>query len=167
MRVVVMGVSGCGKTSVGSELAASLGYPFADADDFHSAANKAKMAAGTGLTDDDRWPWLDALGEWLAQRPDSVLACSALRRVYRDRLREHAGVVVFLHLTAGASVLRQRLDARTKSSDHFAGSSLLESQLATLEPLHFDEVGGSIDVGHASLRSVVSEAHDIIALQDD
>ncbi len=167
MRVVVMGVSGCGKSSVGADLAAGLGYDFADADVYHSEANVAKMSAGIGLTDEDRWPWLDEVGDWMRDHPDSVMACSALRRVYRDRLRQRAGSVVFLHLVAARSVLEERLTVRAATTGHFASATLLDSQLATLEPLGFDEVGGVVDIGHASLAGVIQECHDIIALHDD
>jgi len=167
MRVVVMGVTGCGKSSVGAALATSLGYPFADADDFHSGANIAKMAAGEALTDADRWPWLDTVGTWLGEHTDAVVACSSLRRAYRDRIRAAAGTAVFLHLAAPRSVIAQRVARRTQTEGHFAGVELLESQYATLEPLGFAEVGGTIDVTHRTLEEAVTEAHDIIALQDD
>lgn len=167
MRVVVMGVAGCGKSSVGERLASALGYDFADADAFHSEASIAKMSAGVGLSDEDRWPWLDTVGDWLHEHPDSVMACSALRRSYRDRLKSRAGSVVFLHLMASRSVLERRLVDRSATSGHFASVSLLASQLATLEPLGFDEVGGVVDVSHASLEDVIHECHDIIALHDD
>lgn len=167
MRVVVMGVTGCGKTSVGRELASSLGFVFADGDDFHSPSNVAKMAAGTPLTEDDRWPWLDEVGTWLSSHPDAVVACSALRKSYRNRIRERAGTTVFLHLAAPPSVIVERVHRRSVDEGHFAGVDLLESQFALLEPLGYDEIGGSIDVTHLTLAEVVEEAHDIIALQDD
>lgn len=162
-----MGVTGCGKSSVGASLAAMLGVEFADADDFHPQANKDKIAAGIALTDGDRWPWLDDVGVWLASRPDSVVACSALRRAYRDRLRAAAGATVFLHLHAPQSVLAERVSARQARDGHFAGVSILASQYATLEPLGFDEVGGTIDVSHATPEQVVEAAAEIVALQDD
>lgn len=167
MRVVVMGVTGCGKSSVGAAIAGSLGFAFADADDFHPPANIAKMMAGEPLTDEDRWPWLDAVGQWLASHPDAVVACSALRKAYRDRIRAAAGMTVFLHLTAPQSVIAQRVHRRTIDEGHFAGVDLLASQYETLEPLGFTEVGGTIDVSHRSLAETIDEAHDIIALQDD
>lgn len=126
-----MGVSGCGKSSLGAALAAALALPFTDADDLHPAANRAKMAAGQPLTDADRWPWLQAVGAVLAGGA-GVVACSALRRTYRDRLREAAGPVQFLHLVAPRKVIAQRLAARR---GHFMPLALLDSQLATLEPL--------------------------------
>ena len=131
MRLVVMGVSGCGKSSLGATLAAALALPFTDADDLHPAANRAKMAAGQPLTDADRWPWLLAVGAVLAKGA-GVVACSALRRAYRDRLREAAGPVQFLHLVAPREVIAERLAARR---GHFMPLALLDSQLATLEPL--------------------------------
>ena len=126
-----MGVSGCGKSSLGGALAAALALPFTDADDLHPAANRAKMAAGQPLTDADRWPWLLAVGTVLAKSA-GVVACSALRRSYRDRLRDTAGPVQFLHLVAPREVIAERLAARR---GHFMPIALLDSQLATLEPL--------------------------------
>jgi len=167
MRVVVMGVTGCGKSTAGASLAASLGIPFADADDFHPASNVAKMAAGIPLVDGDRWPWLDAVGEWLSSHPDAVIACSALKRSYRDRLRDDAGAVVFVHLSARQSVLAERVARRSAVEGHFAGVDLLASQFAALEPLAFDEVGGTIDVSHLSAHDVAGEVADLVALQDD
>jgi gluconokinase len=141
-----MGVSAAGKSTVGRALADALGVPFADADDLHSEANRAKMAAGTPLTDDDRWPWLDAVGETLraAHATGLVMACSALRRAYRDRVRAIAPDVVFVHLDGTRELLAARIAART---DHFMPSTLLESQLATLEPLESDEAGLVMDLG--------------------
>lgn len=141
----VMGVSAAGKSTVGTALALTLGVPFVDADDLHSDANRAKMAAGIPLTDDDRWPWLDAVGARLRDERDSglVVACSALRRAYRDRIREAAPGVVFVHLTGTPELLAARAGART---DHFMPPALLVSQLATLEPLEDDEAGLVADV---------------------
>ena len=130
-RVVVMGVSGAGKSTVGPPLAAALGVPFADGDAFHPPANVAKMAAGTPLTDEDRWPWLAAIAAWLAgQEAGGVVACSALRRAYRDRLREACAGVRFVHLAGERSLIGTRLASR---AGHFMPASLLESQFATLE----------------------------------
>lgn len=166
MRVVTMGVTGSGKSRVGTALAAMLGVPFADADDFHPESNVAKMSAGIALTDEDRWPWLDAVGDWLASHPDSVVACSALKRAYRDRLRSHAGAVVFVHLAARQSVLVERVARRTEAEGHFAGVDLLGSQYATLEPLRFDEVGGTVDVSHLTAQEALGEVARIITLHD-
>ena len=162
-----MGVTGCGKSTAGASLAASLAMPFADADDFHPAANVAKMAAGTPLTDADRGPWLDAIGAWLASHPDAVVACSSLKRAYRDRMRASAGAIVFVHLSARQSILAERVARRTAVEGHFAGVDLLASQFAALEPLGFKEVGGTIDVSHLSADAVAHEVSDLIALQDD
>lgn len=131
-KIVVMGPAGAGKTTVGIELAHLVGVPFADADTFHSAASIQKMTRGQALTDADRAPWLEALAEHLRQADVGVvLACSALKHSYRRTLE--VGIPFSTHLAYLAvpeEVLRQRLAAR---SDHFAGPTLLESQLATLE----------------------------------
>ena len=134
--VVVMGVSGSGKSGVGAALARSLGVLFCEGDDLHPAANIARMRAGTPLTDADRWPWLDKVGEWLAAHDGGVASCSALRRVYRDRLRALAPETAFILLDADADTLRARLSARC---DHFMPASLLDSQCATLERPTSDE----------------------------
>lgn len=142
--IVVMGVSGSGKTTVGTALAEALGVEYAEGDDFHSPANVAKMAAGIPLDDADREPWLDALAAWLAERSGrgGVVACSALKRVYRDRLRASAPHVFFLHLDVPPGELRRRVAARR---GHFMPPGLLASQLATLEPLDPDEYGRTVD----------------------
>ncbi|MEQ3551428.1 gluconokinase [Pseudonocardia nematodicida] len=141
--VVVMGVSGSGKSTVGAALAARLGLGFTDADGLHPAANVTKMSAGVPLTDDDRWPWLDIVGAELARHDGSglVIACSALRRAYRDRLRGHAPHAAFLLLHSDRDVLLARMTGR----DHFMPPALLDSQLATLEPLGDDEAGLTLD----------------------
>lgn len=144
MPIVVMGVSGCGKTSVGALLASELGRPFLDADDLHAPAAVDKMAAGIPLDDEDRRPWLDRVGARLADDERLVVACSALKRSYRDRLRSAARDVYFLHLTGTPVLLRRRTMTR---SGHFMPPSLLESQLAALDPLGADERGAVIDVG--------------------
>ena len=134
MIVVVMGVSGSGKTTVGRALADALGWEFFDADDYHSAANVAKMRSGTPLTDADRAPWLqtlhDLLGRLLAERRSAVLAASALRAAYRDVIAGGRAGIEFVHLTGSPELLRSRLAHRT---GHFAKADLLDSQLATLE----------------------------------
>jgi carbohydrate kinase (thermoresistant glucokinase family) len=134
MIVVVMGVSGCGKSTVGEALAESLGWRFLDADDFHPPANVAKMAAGTPLVDEDRWPWLDRLAAEMrainAGGGDAVLACSALRQAYRDRLAA-AGDVRFVHLAGDLPTIAARLASR---QHRYMPQSLLASQFATLEP---------------------------------
>ena len=134
LAVVVMGVSGAGKTTVGRELARRLDITFVDGDDLHPPANVAKMAAGTPLVDADRWPWLDRVGETLADAQTYaggvVVACSALRRVYRDRIRAAASHVRFVYLTAGQDEIEHRLEARP---EHFMPVALVASQFETLE----------------------------------
>jgi gluconokinase len=142
--IVVMGVSGSGKSTVGAALAQRLRVPFADADDFHPPANIAKMTAGEPLDDNDRHPWLDAIGEWLADHHDGgVMSCSALKRKYRDQLRRHCADIEFVHLSGTPEVIGKRQASRP---GHFMPASLLQSQFATLEPLESDERGITIDV---------------------
>ena len=155
--LVVMGVSGSGKSTVGAALSQRLRVPFADADDFHPEANIAKMSAGIALDDEDRAPWLDAIGAWLAGHPDgAVVSCSALKREYRDRLRRHAPRVTFLHLSGSPEVLARRMAGRP---GHFMPPSLLASQLATLEPLGADEHGLTLDIDQ-SVDEVVQQYVD-------
>jgi gluconokinase len=153
--VVVMGVAGSGKTSVGAALAARLGLDYADADAFHSQANVAKMAGGHPLNDDDRRPWLEAIGVWLAAHDQAggVASCSALRRAYRDVLRKAAPRVRFLHLDGDPSVVAQRVASRR---DHFMPASLVRSQLKTLEPLESDETGSRLDLS-APVDDIVAD----------
>ncbi|WP_307631215.1 gluconokinase [Streptomyces turgidiscabies] len=143
--VVVMGVAGTGKTTIGPLLAARLGVPYAEGDDFHPAANIRKMTAGTPLTDDDRRPWLDAIGEWAHSRAGlgGVVSSSALKRSYRDRLRGAAPGVVFVHLTGDRALIEERMAHR---QGHFMPAALLDSQFATLQPLEADEVGVAVSV---------------------
>lgn len=139
-----MGVSGSGKTTLAAALAQRLRVPFADADDFHPAANVGKMAAGEPLDDADRMPWLDAIGAWLGARPSGgVVACSALRRSYRDRLRGYADGLRCVHVHGDREVIERRVASRT---GHFMPPELLDSQLETLEPLDPDEAGFVVDV---------------------
>ncbi len=151
--IVVMGVSGSGKSTVGAALAQRLRVPFGDADDFHPPANITKMSAGQSLDDDDRYPWLEAIGEWLALHRDDggVMSCSALKRKYRDQLRRHCAEVEFLHLSGSPDVIGQRQASRP---GHFMPASLLASQFDTLEPLESDERGIAIDV-HRNIDSIV------------
>ncbi|ANY09820.1 gluconokinase [Pseudonocardia sp. HH130630-07] len=155
-----MGVSGSGKSTVGTALAERLGAAFTDADGLHPAANVAKMRAGTPLTDTDRAPWLDLVGARLAEGAGHgvVVACSALRRSYRDRLRGHAPDTVFVHLTGARDVLAARMGART---DHFMPAALLDSQFATLEPLGPDEAGVVLDVARP-VGELVAAAADAV-----
>jgi gluconokinase len=141
--VVVMGVSGSGKSTVGAALARRLGVPFADADTFHPRANVAKMAAGKPLDDADRFPWLNAVGQWLAGHEDGVMSCSALRRRYRDQLRSSCPRIEFLQLTGSPELIGRRQAGRR---GHFMPSSLVMSQFDALEPLESDEHGVSVDV---------------------
>jgi gluconokinase len=155
--LVVMGVSGSGKSVVGAALAQRLRVPFGDADDMHPEANIAKMTAGHALDDADREPWLIGIGEWLAARPQgAVVACSALKHAYRDILREHAPGVRFVHLDGSHEVIARRQASRP---GHFMPASLLGSQFATLEPLADDEDGVVIDVTR-SIDEIVEEAAD-------
>ena len=133
IKVVVMGVSGCGKSFIGSALAAELGLPFVEGDALHPLANVQKMAAGIALTDADRWPWLDRIGaEIAASTTGMVVSCSALRKAYRDRLRQEAdGPLAFVFLDGAYATLAARVSSRPL---HFMPASLLDSQLATLEP---------------------------------
>jgi carbohydrate kinase (thermoresistant glucokinase family) len=145
--LVVMGVSGCGKSTVGSLLGERLGVPFFDGDDFHPAANKAKMAAGVPLNDDDRAPWLAEIGTALAnparEASSCIIACSALKRSYRDLLRSFAPDTVFIHLTGDAATISDRLSSR---EHEYMPASLLASQLATLEPLGPNEPHIAVDI---------------------
>ncbi len=138
--IVMMGVSGSGKSTVGEALAARLQVPFRDADEFHPRSNVEKMSAGIPLTDEDRWPWLEAIGSAIRDTPPAkgiVVSCSALKRVYRDRIvRKAVRPVLFVHLDGSKALLAERLKGR---KGHFFPPSLLDSQLATLEPLAPDE----------------------------
>jgi gluconokinase len=144
--VVVMGVSGSGKSTVGELLAERLDVPYAEADSFHPPANIRKMAAGTPLDDEDRRPWLDAIARWLSERAGQggVVSCSALRRRYRDRLRDSGAPLFFLHLDGSEELIAGRLKER---KGHFMPRSLLRSQFATLEPLEPDEQGAAVPIG--------------------
>ncbi|MFD5475712.1 gluconokinase [Streptomyces sp. NPDC127105] len=143
--VVVMGVAGTGKTTIGPLLAARLGVPYAEGDDFHPRANIDRMTAGIPLRDEDRWPWLDAIGAWAHGRAGlgGVVSSSALKRSYRDRLRAAAPGVVFVHLTGDRKLIEDRMAQR---QGHFMPTALLDSQFATLEPLQRDERGVDVDV---------------------
>jgi gluconokinase len=143
--LVVMGVSGSGKSTIGAAIAGRLRVPFEDADDLHPQANIDKMTAGIALDDDDRYPWLEAVGEWLARHEGrgGVMSCSALKRKYRDQLRRHSAEATFLHLVGTREVISRRQASRP---GHFMPASLLDSQFRTLEPLEPDEAGCAIDV---------------------
>lgn len=143
--IVVMGVSGCGKSTVGRALAAALGLPFIEGDELHPPRNVALMAAGTPLTDDDRVEWLQAVAAALAVAADTgtVAACSALKRRYRDLLRSGAPALRLVHLTGDPALLAERLRRR---SGHYMPASLLQSQLDILEPPQTDEAAITLDV---------------------
>ncbi|MEV4118828.1 gluconokinase [Micromonospora sp. NPDC049645] len=146
-HVVVMGVSGAGKTTVARGISAVTGLAFAEADEFHPPHNVARMRSGVPLDDTARWPWLRDVGAWIAARGaegrSTVLACSALKRSYRDVLRQGPQRVDFVHLDGSAEVIRARLARR---EGHYMPASLLESQLATLEPAEPDESVLVLDV---------------------
>jgi gluconokinase len=143
--VVIMGVSGAGKSTIGPLLAAELGVPYAESDTFHPTRNIAKMASGTPLDDADREPWLRAIEAWVVDRTGrgGVVSCSALKRHYRDLLSRAAPELFFLHLTADPKLIAGRLERRR---DHFMPPALLASQLAALEPLADDEDGAAVAV---------------------
>lgn len=137
-----MGVSGVGKSSVAAALHRSLGWPFAEGDDFHPESNVAKMRRGFALDDDDRWPWLAAIAAWVGAQESlerhCIITCSALKLAYREALREGHPSIWFVHLTAPREVVERRLDQRV---GHFMPASLIASQLDQLEPLRAEEPG--------------------------
>lgn len=161
LRLVVMGVSGSGKTLIGAALARTLGGRFVEGDDLHPPVNRAKMAAGTPLTDEDRWPWLDVVAAALRDAaPPAVAACSALRRAYRDRLRAGVPGLLFLHLDGPREEVAARLAARR---GHFMPPALLQSQYEALEPLGADEAGVAVEnrgepeaVARAAVQALVA-----------
>jgi gluconokinase len=155
MRVIVMGVAGCGKSTVGAEVATQLGATYSDGDDLHPAENIAKMSAGMPLDDDDRAPWLDLVGQRLRDTDGPILVgCSALKRLYRDQITAAAGgPVIYLHLSGAREVIEARMAART---GHFMPVALLDSQFATLEPLQDDEQAVIVDIDQP-LEAVVAE----------
>lgn len=164
--VVVMGVSGSGKSLIGSMLAEALGLPFIEGDRLHPQANVTKMSAGIPLSDEDRWPWLDRVGEELTaavrERGGAVAACSALRQSYRDRLRAVAGRGLrFVFLSGSRELLLGRMSARRH---HFMPVSLLDSQLATLEPPLGEAGVLTIDVA-PSAQSIVDAARSWLTAQ--
>lgn len=152
-----MGVAGVGKTTVAEHLAGALDLVYAEGDDYHPAANVDKMKSGEALTDEDRWPWLEALAAWTKEQDASgqstVVTCSALRKVYRDVLRKADPQTFFIHLSGQETLLRRRMEAR----QHFMPTSLLRSQFDTLEPLEGSESGITIDVA-MSADEVVDQA---------
>lgn len=148
--MVVMGVSGCGKSDIGQRLATALGLPFVEGDAWHSPDNIAKMAAGIPLTDDDRAVWLATLRGQIANSEALVLSCSALKRRYRDLLREGDPALFFIELDGSRALIEDRMRARR---GHFMPTSLLDSQFRDLEPLQSDEAGLRVDIS-GSLASI-------------
>ena len=161
-----MGVSGCGKSFIGQRLADKYNFTFADGDDYHSEQNKLKMAKGIPLDDQDRMSWLNQLRDLLshAQNP-TILACSALKKSYREILCDHSHDTIFIHLSGSRQVLKDRLTARR---DHFFNPSLLDDQLATLEPLDEDELGFSINIEQkwekiiAEIETKLNDDHSLL-----
>ncbi|WP_029429527.1 gluconokinase [Blastococcus sp. URHD0036] len=172
--IVVMGVSGSGKSTVAAELVSRLGWQFAEGDEFHPPANVEKMRAGTPLDDDDRWPWLRRLAEWIGEHEAAgtsvVVTCSALKRSYRDLLRDGHPSVWFAHVTADPDLIRGRVEQR---QGHYMPPSLLDSQLATLEQLEPDEPGAAIsgagaaaDVAASVISALSSERESPVPTQE-
>ncbi|MBU3731576.1 MAG: gluconokinase [Beijerinckiaceae bacterium] len=157
--LIVMGVSGCGKSTVGQALGEELGWEFRDGDAFHPPANVAKMKSGAPLTDEDRWPWLDAIARYIdetrAQGGHAIIACSALKRVYRDRLKGARPDVTFVHLAGSKELIEARMAAR---QNHFMPLGLLDSQFATLEAPSDDEGAMIVSVAGAPDEIV----HDVL-----
>lgn len=143
VHFVIMGVSGCGKTTAAVALQQHFQCPYAEGDDFHPQANRDKMGAGIPLTDEDRYPWLRSLRDWMSEQARngetvSVVTCSALKRQYRDILREAEGRVVFIHLAPPHDVNLERMMAR---KGHYMKADMLASQIEILEDLQADEEG--------------------------
>ncbi|MBB5749469.1 gluconokinase [Micrococcus sp. TA1] len=161
VHLVLMGISGSGKTTLAEGLATRLGRPYAEADRFHPPANIEKMAAGIPLTDEDRWPWLDTLRDWMDSQSGSggtIVTCSALKRAYRDLLRQASGRVVFLHVISDPAVITERMMHRP---GHFMPASLVPSQLATLEALGEDEDGMVLE-NSGTVDELVQRALDLV-----
>jgi gluconokinase len=162
--VVVMGVSGSGKTTLARGIAGRLHWRFQEGDELHPRANVEKMSRGEPLTDEDRRPWLDAIGQWLDDRAaageSAVLTCSALRRAYRDQIREDRPGVRFCHVVVSTQMLSDRLQHRR---GHYMPPSLLPSQLATLEPLADDEPGVTVTADREPAE-VLDEALRLLGL---
>ena len=163
LHLVFMGVSGSGKSTAARAVQQQLGWEYAAGDDFHPPANVAKMREGTPLTDADRWGWLESLAEWTAERDakgePTIIACSALRKAYRDVLRRGGEGTFFVHSTGDKHMILERMNAR----EHFMPPSLLESQLDILEPLEPDEQGMDVDPALA-VDLIVAQVLDRIGL---
>jgi gluconokinase len=170
VHLIIMGVSASGKTTVAETIDDRTGVPYAEADEFHPEANKRKMASGEPLNDDDRWPWLHKLRDWMTDQAEqgrsTIVTCSALKKSYRDVLREAFGDEHFVLLDAPEDVLAARMDAR---KGHFMPTSLLRSQLETLEPLAEDENGITLDATQppAALADEVLEFVNLPDLKSD
>ena len=153
--LVLMGVSGSGKSTVGGMLAGAMGWDLQEGDDLHPQANIDKMATGHPLNDDDRWPWLDKIAVWIKSHTDAgqpgIVTCSALKRSYRDALRAFAPDLALVHLTGAREVLAQRMAGR---SGHYMPASLLDSQLATLEPPQADERAITVDIAQPAAQQL-------------
>lgn len=163
MHIVVMGVSGCGKSTIGHDLAARLGTEYKDGDELHPKENIDKMSSGIPLTDEDRAPWLTLVGEWLHERADGVIACSALKRSYRGIIRAAAPNTFFVHLHGSYDVHLSRVTCR---KGHFMPSSLLDSQMETLEALDSDETGVIIDIAQP-VEDIVEAAYQAVTQQHE
>ncbi|GAB3658088.1 gluconokinase [Glycomyces tarimensis] len=165
--LVVMGVSGAGKSTIAERLADRLGWPMAEGDEFHPEANIAKMETGTPLDDADREPWLRSLRDWISERDaageNTVVTCSALKRSYRDILREATADVHFVHLVGSIQVITERISAR---AGHFMPPSLLESQFHDLEPLGHDEDGIAVDVTYTP-EQITDEVLEDLGIKGD
>lgn len=163
MTVIVMGVSGAGKSIVAAALAESTGWTMVEGDDFHSEVNVEKMSSGHPLDDADRWPWLQSIADWIGQQEtsghSSVVTCSALKRAYRDLLRTGHPSVRFCQLDAATSTLQTRM---TQRQDHYMPASLLHSQLRTLESLEADEPGGRVNA-ESDVPTVLRRVMDVLA----
>jgi carbohydrate kinase (thermoresistant glucokinase family) len=157
-RVVVMGVSGCGKSALGERLARELGCRFVEGDGLHPPRNVVRMAQGTPLTDVDRVDWLDAVAAVLGESKRVVVSCSALKRSYRDRLRAAAPDLRFVHLHGERGLLERRMAQR---SGHYMPASLLQSQLDTLEPPEADEASITLDIDQP-LDAMVAQARRLL-----
>lgn len=163
VHLVIMGVAGTGKTTIGEGVAERFGLTYAEGDAFHSDANRAKMGEGHPLTDEDRWPWLRSLRDWMSEQAaegkSTAVACSALRLVYRDILRDADGDVYFLHLELPEDVNIERLTSR---KGHYMATGMLDSQLSTLEPLTDAEAGETVlNVGEC--EEVVDKSCAVLA----
>jgi carbohydrate kinase (thermoresistant glucokinase family) len=172
LRIIVMGVSGSGKSTLAEGLSEVLGLPMKDGDELHLPESVAKMSAGIALEDADRWPWLDRIANYLANSKQNsqgnaggIVACSALKRIYRDRIRQQAGPVVFLFLDGKPDLIKQRMQDR---KGHYMQAGLLDSQLQTLEKPSADEN----DVIALSINQAVSDLLEnaiarLVAFQED